>query len=336
MRSARRREAFRLKPRRVSPVDLLLVVSLIAAVWYTAKPLAEDLHATAMADEVISSMSSNVDRTNEDARKKALAQAQAYNFSLSPDEGRTNNQGMAGSNCGEEDILDLLDNTEGTNHIPYEEQLRWDEQVAMCWIEIPRIAVREPVYHGTSDETLAMGVGHLSWSSLPVGGISSHCVLAAHSGMEESRMFDNLDRLKKGDVFVVHTLADAYQYEVYQVETVLPHDAEKSCRIVAGEDLCTLITCTPYGINTHRLLVHARRMPYAYQHAGEDGVMPVSLRTNDLLADRRTAPVTMLALGTFGLMAMWAIREVVLATKRFAQHLYKNLYGILLGKEARH
>ena len=334
MRSARRREASRAKPRRVSPVDLVLAIALVAAIWHTTKPLADDLRSTAEADEIISSMSSQVDRTEEDDRKEVLAHAQAYNQALAPDDGRADNRGMAGGNAGEGDILELLDNSKATS-LPYEEQLRWDDQVAMCWIEIPRIAVREPVYHGTSDEALAMGVGHLSWSSLPVGGQSSHCVLAAHSGMEGSRMFDDLDRLKEGDVFIVHTLADAYQYKVFQVETVLPRDAANSCQIKAGEDLCTLITCTPYGINTHRLLVHARRTPYDYQLTHQTGATPAALRAEELLSDRRVAPVTMLALVAFGLLVFWAIRETVVATVTWTRRLYKGLYGILLGKEAR-
>lgn len=335
MRSARRREASRAKPRRVSPVDLVLVIALVAAILHTSKPLADDLRSTAQADEIISSMSSQVDRTDEDDRKEALAHAQAYNQSLAPDEGRTDNQGMAGGNAGEGDILELLDSGKEATALPYEELLRWDDQVAMCWIEIPRIGVREPVYHGTSDETLAMGVGHLSWSSLPVGGHSSHCVLAAHSGMEGSRMFDDLDRLREGDMFVVHTLADAYQYEVFHVETVLPRDAAESCQIKAGEDLCTLITCTPYGINTHRLLVHARRTPYDYQLANQTGAAPAALRADELLSDRRAAPVTMLALVAFGLLVLWAIREAIVAVVTWALRLYKGLYGILLGREAR-
>ena len=149
-------------------------------------------------------------------------------------------------------------------------------------------------------------------------------------------MFDNLDRLKQGDTFVIHTLSDAYQYQVFSIEKVLPRDAEKSCRIEAGKDLCTLITCTPYGINTHRLLVHARRVPFDYQRAGRDGMMPVALRTEDLLDDRRIAPVTTLALGVFGLMALWAVRETLAYVSRLSQRLYRSLYGILLGKEARH
>ena len=308
---------------------------MVAAAVHVTKPLATDLIATAQADEVISCMSSAVDRTDDISRKAALAQAQAYNSSLAPDGGQANNQGMAGCNGGRKDVLTLSEGQDASDVAPYEEQLCWDDQTAICWIEIPKIALREPVYHGTSDETLAIGVGHLSWSSLPVGGLSSHCVLAAHSGMEESRMFDELDHLKRGDVFVLHTLADAYQYEVFQTETVLPRDAQSSCRIEPGKDLCTLITCTPYGINTHRLLVHAYRVPYTLAISQGQAATVRSMSPDTILEDRRAAPVAYLALGVFGLAVFWVVREIVLAFVHLARSLRKGLYGILLGKEAR-
>ena len=334
MRTARRREASRGRTRHVSPVDLLLLAVLIAAAFYAARPVATDLIATARAGEVISSMSSTVDRTDDISRKAVLAQAQAYNSSLAPDGGHADNEGMAGCNGGHKDVLTLAEGQDGAEVAAYDEQLRWDDQAAICWIEIPSIALREPVYHGTSDETLAIGVGHLSWSSLPVGGSSSHCVLAAHSGMEESRMFDELDRLGRGDVFVLHTLADAYQYEVFQTETVLPGDAQRSCRIEAGKDLCTLVTCTPYGINTHRLLVHAYRVPYTPEASQETSATAIDPAA--MLEDRRAAPVAWLGLGAFGLACVWVVRETVRVTMHMARRLYRGLYGILLGKEARH
>lgn len=248
--------------RRSHKMDLLLLALLSVGLVCTLQPLVEDLRSSARAERVISSISDRVDQTRDARRLEALAQAQAYNLDLGGTDAALDNAGMSGGNEGQDDILEVADRTEGRLTAPYEEQLESGQSAAMCWIEIPAIAVREPVYHGTSDATLSMGVGHLSWSSLPVGGASSHCVLAAHSAMEEARMFDQLDRLSEGDVFTLHVLGDAYSYRVTSTEVVLPKDAPDACQIVEGRDLCTLVTCTPYAINSHRLLVHGERVPF--------------------------------------------------------------------------
>lgn len=262
-RRAMRRRARRRRMRKdTGMLDLLLMALLSFGLLCALKPLADDLKSSARAEQVISSISNRVDRTNDKRRLESLAQAQAYNLSLGGEGASLDNASMGGGNEGQDDILEVADRIEGGSISPYEEQLGDAQMAAMCWIEIPVIAVREPVYHGTSDATLSMGVGHLSWSSLPVGGASSHCVLAAHSAMEKARMFDQLDRLSKGDLFTLHVLGDAYSYEVTSVEVVLPKDAPDACQIVGGQDLCTLVTCTPYAINSHRLLVHGKRVPY--------------------------------------------------------------------------
>lgn len=265
-RATRRKEARRRSRRdtriRGHKVDLLLIALLSFGLLCAFKPLADDLKSSARAERVISSISDRVDQTNDKRRLESLAQAQAYNLSLGGEGASLDNATMGGGNEGQDDILEVADRIESGSISPYEEQLGDAQMAAMCWIEIPVIAVREPVYHGTSDATLSMGVGHLSWSSLPVGGASSHCVLAAHSAMEKARMFDQLDRLSKGDLFTLHVLGDAYSYEVTSVEVVLPKDAPDACQIVGGQDLCTLVTCTPYAINSHRLLVHGKRVPY--------------------------------------------------------------------------
>ncbi len=271
MTGARRRATRRKETRRRSRngtgmrrhmIDLLLMALLSFGLVNALEPVACDLYSSAKADQVISGITDRVDETNDERRLVALAQAQAYNLSLGGEGASLNNAGMKGGNEGQDDILEVAHRIENESISPYEEQLSDTQMAAMCWIEIPAIAVREPIYHGTSDATLSMGVGHLSWSSLPVGGTSSHCVLAAHSAMEKTRMFDQLDRLSEGDVFTLHVLGDAYSYEVYSTEVVLPKDAPDACQIVGGQDLCTLVTCTPYAINSHRLLVHGKRVPY--------------------------------------------------------------------------
>jgi len=128
-------------------------------------------------------------------------------------------------------------------------------------IEISSIGVSLPIYHGVSDEVLAVGAGHLPGSSLPVGGASTHCVLSGHRGLPSSRLFTDLDQLQKGDVFLLHVLDETLAYEVDQILIVDPDEID-ALGITAGEDYCTLVTCTPYGINTQRLLIRGHRVPY--------------------------------------------------------------------------
>lgn len=143
----------------------------------------------------------------------------------------------------------------------YDHQLNITGTGIMGYVEIPTIQVTLPIYHGTDDATLEKGVGHLLGSSLPVGGDSTHTVLTAHSGMASQKMFSDLDRLKIGDVFYLDVLGQRLAYQVDQIKTVLPYDTTY-LGITTGEDYCTLVTCTPFGINTHRLLVRGTRIPY--------------------------------------------------------------------------
>lgn len=128
----------------------------------------------------------------------------------------------------------------------------------MGYVEIPSIQVSLPIYHGTGEVALQKGAGHLTGSSLPVGGESTHTVLSSHRGLPSARLFTDLDRLQAGDVFYLHVLGETLAYAVDQILTVEPHETQ-ALEIVPGEDYCTLFTCTPYGINTHRLLVRGHR-----------------------------------------------------------------------------
>ena len=129
----------------------------------------------------------------------------------------------------------------------------------MGYIEIPSIRCSLPIYHGTEESALQIAVGHLEWSSLPVGGESTHCVLSGHRGLPSAKLFTNLDQLKEGDVFMLRVLDEVLTYEVDQILIVEPQETD-SLTIEEGKDLCTLVTCTPYGINTHRLLVRGHRI----------------------------------------------------------------------------
>jgi sortase A len=137
-----------------------------------------------------------------------------------------------------------------------------DVSDVISYIEIPSIRVKLPIYHGTSESVLGIGVGHVAGSSLPVGGKGTHCVLSGHRGLPEAKLFTDLDQLSEGDVFMLQTLDETLTYEVDQILVVDPEDVE-SLEIVPGMDYCTLVTCTPYGINTQRLLVRGHRVENA-------------------------------------------------------------------------
>ena len=148
--------------------------------------------------------------------------------------------------------------------LPYAEQLTVGGVI--CYIDIPKINVYLPVQHGTDADTLERAVGHVVGTSLPVGGSSTHAVLSAHSGMASSKLFSDIDHLTEGDTFYIHVLGEVLAYKVDAIHTVLPTDTSL-LQIADGKDLVTLVTCTPFGINTHRLLVRGHRIPYTPEQA---------------------------------------------------------------------
>ena len=151
--------------------------------------------------------------------------------------------------------------------LPYAEQLTVGG--VMAYVDIPKINVYLPAQHGTGAETLEKSVGHVVGTSLPVGGSSTHAVLSAHSGMASAKLFSDIDQLELGDKFFVHVLGDTLAYEVDSINTVVPTDMSL-LQIEEGKDLVTLVTCTPFGINTHRLLVRGHRVPYTPAQEAED------------------------------------------------------------------
>ena len=148
----------------------------------------------------------------------------------------------------------------------YENLLNFTNSGNMGYIDIPKINIKLPVYHGISDEVLQTSIGHLPETSLPVGGESSHCVLSGHRGLPSAKLFSELDKLVEGDVFTLSILNETYSYEVDRIRVVLPADLSE-LKIIPGQDLCTLVTCTPYGVNTHRLLVRGHRVANAQGEA---------------------------------------------------------------------
>lgn len=184
---------------------------------------------------------SNMDDTELQKAKEA---ALAYNRTLIP--------GVADNlSFSEEALKSAAEN--------YDNLLNIRGDGIMGYVEIPKIDVNLPIYHGTGDDSLDRGVGHLLGSSLPVGGETSHAVLTAHSGLAGLRLFSDLDKLECGDTFYIHTLDETMAYMVLEINTVLPEDTSKLV-ILPEHDVCTLVTCTPYGVNTHRLMVRGTRI----------------------------------------------------------------------------
>lgn len=144
----------------------------------------------------------------------------------------------------------------------YDSLLNIGSNGIMGYIEVPKIGVTLPIYHGTAEAVLQVAIGHLEWTSLPVGGESSHCVVSGHRGLPSAKLFTDLDKMEIGDTFLLYVLDEVMTYEVDQIRIVEPH-VTKDLLIVEGEDLCTLVTCTPYGINSHRILVRGHRVETA-------------------------------------------------------------------------
>ena len=191
---------------------------------------------------VISEYNSAVENISIENREELLAAASEYNERLAA---KGTSSFISLSSEEDKELYNSLLNVSGTG--------------IMGYIEIPAISISLPIYHSVDETVLQIGVGHLEGSSLPVGGESSHSVLSAHRGLPSATLFTNIDRLVDGDIFTIHILGETFTYEVDQIETVLPNELNY-LTIESGQDYCTLVTCTPYGINTHRLLVRGHRI----------------------------------------------------------------------------
>jgi sortase A len=155
--------------------------------------------------------------------------------------------------------------------VSYEEQLNLTGSGIMGYVEIPKLGVNLPIYHGTEEAALQKGVGHLIGSSLPIGGVGTHSVITGHSGVAGKRLFSDLEQLAPGDVFYLRVLDETLAYEVTECNTVLPYETDLLLPD-AEKDLCTLVTCVPFGVNSHRLLVRGSRVPYQAAAANDTHV----------------------------------------------------------------
>lgn len=228
-----------MKKKKGNFINFLLVLIFFVGLSLLLYPSVSDYWNSFHQTKAITTYAENVATLDQEQYDKIWAAAQAYNASLT-----------------ERENSYLLTDTQKQE---YRHLLDVSGLGIMGYIEIPSIDCSLPIYHGTEESVLQIAVGHLEWSSLPVGGQSTHCVLSGHRGLPSAKLFTNLDKLDKGDVFMLRVLDEVLTYEVDQILIVEPLETA-SLRIVEGEDYCTLITCTPYGVNTHRLLVRGHRI----------------------------------------------------------------------------
>lgn len=218
---------------------ILLIPALFAGLSLLLYPTVSDYWNSLHASQAVADYAENVRNLEAEKYEQVLQDAKSYNQML------PYKQTTFALSEEEKEAYDALLDISGTG--------------VMGYIEIPTVNISLPVYHGTEDAVLQIAVGHLEWSSLPVGGESTHCVLSGHRGLPSAKLFTNLDKLVVGDKFVMRVLDEVLTYEVDQILIVEPTDVS-TLMIEAEKDLCTLVTCTPYGINSHRLLVRGHRI----------------------------------------------------------------------------
>lgn len=221
-------------------IVLIFILGLSIAFY----PLISDQWNKYRANKLIANYDNVVKEIKPDEIKKKIDDARKYNETL-----------IGGV------VPDAFSVRNGVKDKEYESLLNINNDGIIGSVEIPSIDVNIPIYHYTTDEVLAKGAGHLFGSSLPVGGESSHTVISAHRGLPSAKLFTNLDQLKEGDLFYFHVCGEIFAYKVDQILVVEPEQTSELA-IKEGEDLATLFTCTPYSINSHRLLVRGHRVPY--------------------------------------------------------------------------
>ena len=217
----------------------LLVGMFVIGISLLLYPSLSDYWNSFHQSRAIASYAEAVADLNSKDYKAILKKAKAYNKKLS--------ETYFHLNLSEEELEE------------YEKELDVTGTGIMGYVEIPKINCSLPIYHGTDEGVLQIAIGHIEGTSLPVGGKSTHCVLSGHRGLPSARLFTDIDQLVVGDTFMIRTLDETLTYEVDQILIVLPDELD-SLKIEPGEDLCTLVTCTPYGINSHRLLVRGHRV----------------------------------------------------------------------------
>ena len=243
---------------------IALIIVFFVGVSVLLYPTVSDYWNSLHQSQAIATYADSVENMDEQDYEKLWDAAVSYNQKLFQ-----SGHGLGLKDEEKEEYNELLD-VSGTG--------------IMSYIEIPKIKCSLPVYHGTDEGVLQIAVGHIEGSSLPVGGLNTHCVLSGHRGLPSAKLFSNLDKLEEGDIFMIRTLDQTLTYEVDQIRIVLPDEVE-DLKIEEGKDLCTLVTCTPYGINTHRLLVRGHRV------ANQEEAEAVRVTADAMLVDNRIVAV---------------------------------------------
>ena len=227
------------KKKRIGFGNLILVLMLLAGMFLLLYPSFSDYWNSFHQSRAISSYIEHVTKIDTSAYEEILASARKYNASLNTGKFRW-----------------FLSDEEKE---AYNAELSLDDSGAMGFLTIDKINVQLPIYHGTNEAILQTAIGHIEWSSLPVGGESTHAVFSGHRGLPSARLFTDLDKLNETDIFQLSVLNETLTYQIDQIRVVEPTDLTE-LQIVPGKDYCTLVTCTPYGINSHRLLVRGHRV----------------------------------------------------------------------------
>ena len=260
---------------------VILIIGLSLLLYPSVSNYWNSLHQT----RSISSYVQTVSHIDDEEYRQIIEAAVSYNEALA-----------------ESGILWKMDAQQRSE---YNSLLSFDGNGNMGYLEIPKIKVQLPIFHGTDDGILQLGVGHLEGTSLPVGGPGSHCVLSGHRGLPSAKLLSNLNQMVVGDTFTLNVLDEILTYEVDQIRVVLPNDV-RELEIVPGMDYCTLVTCTPYGINTHRLLVRGHRIANA---PGKVRVTADALQVNSKLVALAIAVPLLLSIAVYNLLFPGKKRE---------------------------
>ena len=278
-------------------LTLILLFVLLIGVGLIAYPTFADWWNSFHQSRAVASYAESVANMNAEEYEKIIRKAEQYNNKLA-----------------ESGILWTLDEDQEKE---YEEQLNIGTSGIMGYIDIPKIDVMLPIYHGIDEAVLQVAIGHIPGTSLPVGGKGSHCVISGHRGLPSARLFTDIDKLVEGDTFTITVLNQTLTYEVDQIRTVLPTDLS-DLQIEKGKDYMTLVTCTPYGINTHRLLVRGHRTKNAN---GDAAVIADALQIEPVyIAPFVAAPILLLLI--IGMFIMTGMRS---RRKRENRRIYSQL-----------
>lgn len=250
---------------RNSASTIILVAGVLLLFYPVLSNWVNKTHANFISQEYEEAVA----EMTEAQREEMLQAARDYNARLFASSGSSMPTNIVNGNASTEEYESLLDPLQSG---------------VMASLKIPRLDLTLPIYHGSTESVLQSGIGHLEYTSLPVGGVNTHVALSGHRGLPSKQLFTDLDQLEVGDVFYISVLGETLAYQIDQIKTVLPNAVEELA-IVEGQDYVTLITCTPYGVNTHRLLVRGTRIPYEEAVEVEDsGFVLTELQKELLLA----------------------------------------------------